>query len=125
MTMNEDSTPLEILRYDTLKELAEDLSIEDVESLAEDLIEEMPNLCQEVAAATEREDAGEAHRLAHSLKGTGNIFGLEALIACCQSLESHANEGELVEAAALAKELQSLGQQSIQALREALTKLNS
>ncbi len=121
--MNDESTPPKILLFDTIRELADDLSVEDVESLAGDLMEEMPHLCQEIATATQNQDAEESHRLAHSLKGTGNIFGLEALIACCQSIENSAREGDLVEAVALAKELQTLGQQSIEALREAMSRL--
>lgn len=123
--MSSEPTPNERLVLETLRQLAEDLSLEDVESLADDLIEELPQFCQEIKNAILSENAEETHRFAHSLNGTANIFGLQTLIELCQTIENAARDQQLDQCKPLLPLLEETGPNSIKTLQNALNQLRS
>lgn len=108
-----------------MRQLADDLSLEDVETLVDELIEEMPGLCREIENAVAGNDATESHRLTHSFRGTASIFGLQQAIDLCQALEHKAGQGRMAEVRAMMPELKDAIGCSEAMLRATIQKLQS
>ncbi len=60
-------------------------------------VDDVPTQMAELRAAVEREDAEEAHRLAHGLKGAGANITAEVAQAYAREIEHLARDGRLAE----------------------------
>lgn len=85
-------------------------------SMIEYFLEDSPSLFQQLDAAVSGNDAGEATRLAHSLKGLCANFEATVAVDIAQKIESFCRDNELFAASTLLPQLQS----EIQRLSESL-----
>ena len=83
-------------------------------AIAADFLRALPQRCDAIEQAAQRNDAEALRQAAHALKGAAQNLGAQALAACCEQLESRALDGQADETG-----LQALTQQA-QALRERL-----
>lgn len=85
----------------TLQQLAAEISPDDAASLASDFLNDLDSMLAGIHLAISKQQADDARRLAHSLKGTASIFGLKSLQAAAEEIESASRNLDLPAAAAL------------------------
>ncbi len=108
----------------TLLKLASELSPDDAVSLAEDFLADLPNQVEQVRQAVLNEPAHEARRLAHSLKGSCSIFGLEALQSTALEIENACADNQPHTAQALIPQLVNAANQAACDLDKAIHTVN-
>jgi len=108
-----------------LQQLAGELSPEDATSLATDFLDDLAEQVAAIRNAIQLNNAEEAKRLAHSLKGTSSIFALRDLQSAAEIIESASRDQQLPAAAAALSTLQNAATHAAQQVRTALTELDS
>jgi PAS domain S-box-containing protein len=107
----------------TLQQLAAEISPDDAASLAADFLNDLDSMLAGLQIAISRQQADDARRLAHSLKGTASIFGLKSLQAAAEQIESACRHLDLHAAAAAVPALMDASISSSAELRSAISQL--
>lgn len=108
-----------------LRQLADDLSMDDAVSLASDFLADLDGQLEAIREAIYLRNSSEAGRHAHSLKGTSSIFSLNALQKAAAVVEEACRDGRLEEAAAAIPNLQTATHEAAVDLRSAITLITS
>ena len=107
----------------THQQLAAEISPDDAASLAADFLNDLHSMIAGIHLAISRQQADDARRLAHSLKGTSSIFGLTSLQAAAEHIESACRNLDLTTAASLVPALRDASVSSSAELRAAISSL--
>jgi HPt (histidine-containing phosphotransfer) domain-containing protein len=107
----------------TLQQLAAEISPDDAASLAADFLNDLDSMIAGLHLAISRQQADDARRLAHSLKGTASIFGLKSLQAASEDIESACRNLDLTTAATFVPSLRDASFSSTAELRAAISSL--
>ncbi len=107
----------------TLQQLAAEISPDDAASLASDFLNDLDSMLAGLQLAISRQQADDARRLAHSLKGTASIFGLKSLQSAAEYIESTCRHLDLPAASAAIPALAEAASVSAVELRTAISQL--
>jgi len=117
-----DPTPVSLATF-TLQQLAAEISPDDAASLAADFLNDLDSMIAGLHLAISRQQADDARRLAHSLKGTASIFGLKSLQSASEDIESACRNLDLTTAATFVPSLRDASFSSTAELRAAISSL--
>jgi two-component system sensor histidine kinase/response regulator len=116
---NTPTTEKELFQLERLLESCED-DAELAREVVEDFLQSTPQILARLRQALADGDAIQARLEAHSLKGSAQTLGGEALAWAAQQLEEAAKEGEFSETPTLWKQIENGFHQLEQRLREYL-----
>jgi signal transduction histidine kinase/DNA-binding response OmpR family regulator len=108
-----------------LRQLADELSLDDAVSLASDFLSDLDGQLKDVRNAIDLRNCVDARRHAHSLRGTASIFTLTSLQSAAEFIEHACRDGRLDDAVAGWPTLQSAAQEAVHQLRPAITAIAS
>ncbi len=108
-----------------LRQLADELSLDDAVSLASDFLADLDGQLKDVRNAIDLRNCVDARRHAHSLRGTASIFTLTSLQSAAETIEHACRDGRLDDADAGWPALQNAAQDAVNQLRPAIATIAS
>ena len=108
---------------DAIRQLADELSVEDTLELIENWLKDTPERILELEKLVVGEDQAALRRTAHSLKGSSSLFGLTYLHTLCRELEQLAENNLRENQPGLIAQLKQAFESAAPALREQMKTL--
>ncbi|MBE2286284.1 MAG: response regulator [Prosthecobacter sp.] len=90
---------------EAISQLIEELSREDTAELVQNWLKDTPERIQELEKLAATDDQNSLRRVAHALKGSSSLFGLNQLHALCRELEQLAEQGARTNQPALVEQI--------------------
>ena len=111
--------------HDAIKRLCEELDAESAVQLLEGWLADTPAHLEKIHQLTAGDDQITLRRIAHSLKGSSALFGLEIFQQLCHDLESLAESGRSVGQLPLANAIQDAFERALPVINTELARLQN